>query len=122
MIILIVYKFFGKKILCDIYLNTFIQGNCMLRFTHKNTLKPKVPSKSGVYEFYDQNRRLLYVGHAHNLRHRIQSYHEKDDLNAHPTKANLRPRIAYYAYEAMPVEHAQRVEKNIKKHAPYNYL
>lgn len=94
----------------------------MLRFTHENTLKPILPAKSGVYKFYDHNRRLLYVGHAKNLRHRIQSYHEQDDFKAHPTKANLRPKIAYYAIQAMPVTHAQRLEKTIKKNAPYNYL
>jgi excinuclease UvrABC nuclease subunit len=94
----------------------------MLKFTHPNTLKAVVPAKSGVYKLYDHNRRLLYVGHAHNLRHRIQSYHEKDDYSVHPTKATLRPKIAYYAYEAMPVSHAQRIEKTIKKNAPYNYL
>lgn len=94
----------------------------MLRFTHENTLKPKVPAKSGIYQFFDNNRRLLYVGHANNLRHRVQSYRQDDDFKAHPTKAALRPRIKYYAYQAMPVSQAQRIERQIKKNAPYNYL
>jgi excinuclease UvrABC nuclease subunit len=94
----------------------------MLRFTHENTLKPRVPAKPGIYKFYDSNKRLLYVGHANNLRHRVQSYRQDDDFRAHPTKLNLRPRIKYYAYDAMPVAQAQRIEKTIKKQAPYNYL
>jgi len=94
----------------------------MLRFTRENTLKGRVPNTSGVYVFYDKNRRLLYVGHANNLRHRVQSYREKDDLNVHPTKALLRPKIQYYAYETMPVDRAERVEKQIKKRTPYNIL
>lgn len=94
----------------------------MLKFNHENTLKPVVPAKPGIYKLYDNNRRLLYVGHAHNLRHRIQSYKQLDDLKAHPTKAVLRPKIKYYAYNSMPVAQAQRIEKAIKHNAPYNYL
>jgi len=94
----------------------------MLRFTHANTLKPVLPAKSGIYEFYDHNRRLLYVGHAKNLRHRVQSYKQVDDFKTHPTKAALRPRIKYYTYKAMPLNHARIIEKTIKKNAPYNYL
>jgi excinuclease UvrABC nuclease subunit len=94
----------------------------MLRFTHENTLKPVVPAKPGIYKFYDNNKRLLYVGHAKNLRHRVQSYRQDDDFREHPTKAALRPRIKYYAYENMPVERARRLEREIKKNAPHNYL
>lgn len=94
----------------------------MLRFTHDNTLKKVLPAKPGVYKLYDHNRRLLYVGHAHNLRHRIQSYRQIDDLKEHPTKAVLRPKIKYYAYQSMPIDRARRIEKGIKQRAPHNYL
>jgi len=94
----------------------------MLKFTRANTLKGVVPSKAGIYTFYDKNRELLYVGHAKNLRHRVQSYRQDDDLREHPTKAPLRPKITYYAYQAMPVKEAQRVEKHIKKKTRYNIL
>lgn len=94
----------------------------MLRFTRENTLKGVTPSTSGVYVFYDKNRRILYVGHANNLRHRIQSYREKDDFRVHPTKAPLRNKISYYAYQTMPIDRAERLEKQIKKRTPYNIL
>lgn len=94
----------------------------MLKFTRANTLKKMLPDKSGIYTFYDKDRRLLYVGHANNLRHRVQSYREKDDFGVHPTKAPLRPKIAYYAYQAMPVDRAARIEKTIKHRTPYNKL
>lgn len=94
----------------------------MLEFNHTNTLKPMVPATPGIYKLYDHNRRLLYVGHAKNLRHRIQSYKQIDDLSVHPTKALLRPKIKYYAYQSMPVTRARRVEKTIKQRTPYNYL
>lgn len=94
----------------------------MLRFTRDNTLKKVLPAESGLYTFYDKGRHLLYVGHAHNLRHRVQSYREKDDFNTHPTKAPLRGRIAYYAYEAMPINRARHLEKEIKQKTRYNHL
>ena len=94
----------------------------MLTWNRSNTLKKVVPNQSGIYKFYDGNKNLLYVGHAAHLRHRVQSYREVDDPRAHPTKPNLRPKIKYYAYEVMPLEQAERIEKKIKQHAPYNYL
>jgi hypothetical protein len=94
----------------------------MLKWTRENTLKGVVPNTSGIYTFYDRNRRLLYVGHSSRLRHRIQSYREVDPPYAHPTKVPLRPKIAYYAYEVMPVQRAARIEKQIKHRAPHNHL
>ena len=60
-----------------------------LKFNRKNI--SKIPSKSGVYEFYSKDGKLLYVGVAtkgrySNLKHRIESYEEKDDFDTHPTK------------------------------------
>jgi excinuclease ABC subunit C len=94
----------------------------MLRFIRENTLKKVLPAHPGMYTFYDKNKKLLYVGHARNLRHRIQSYREKDDFHTHPTKASLRPKIAYYAYQAMPVTQARAIEKHIKIRTRYNHL
>lgn len=94
----------------------------MLKWTRTNTLKPVVPNNPGLYTFYDRNRRLLYVGHSSRLRHRIQSYREIDPPYAHPTKIALRPKIAYYAYEVMPVDRARKIEKRIKQRAPHNHL
>ena len=94
----------------------------MLTWNRNNTLKKVVPNSAGVYKFYDANRRLLYVGHAAHLRHRIQSYREVDDPRAHPTKTILRPKIRYYTYTAMPEFRARMREKEIKKYARYNVL
>ena len=41
------------------------------------SFRPKtseIPTRPGVYRFYDDNRRVLYVGKAKNLRARLQSY------------------------------------------------
>lgn len=94
----------------------------MLIWNRPNTLKNVVPSVPGVYKFYDVNRRLLYVGHAKNLRHRVQSYRQDDDFREHPTKPALRPKIKYYQYIPMPLSKARDVEKGVKKYSRYNYL
>lgn len=94
----------------------------MLQWNRQNTLKGRVPNVSGIYQFYDRNRRLLYVGHAKNLRHRVQSYGEVDDFKEHPTKAALRPKIMYYTFIPMTLDKAKAVEKVVKKRAIYNYL
>jgi excinuclease ABC subunit C len=41
------------------------------------SFRPKtseIPTRPGVYRFFDENRRVLYVGKAKNLRARLQSY------------------------------------------------
>jgi excinuclease UvrABC nuclease subunit len=94
----------------------------MLQWTRDNTLKGVLPSVPGIYKFYDKNRRLLYVGHAKNLRHRVQSYREVDDPRVHPTKTDLRPRIQYYDFIPMTINKARHSEKIVKRYSPYNYL
>ena len=54
------------------------------------TLK-KIPSISGVYHYFDTQGRLLYVGKAKNLKHRIKSYF-RFTPNLAPA-LNLSPRI-----------------------------
>jgi len=41
--------------------------------TLKETVK-QLPSSPGVYQYYDKNGRLLYVGKAKNLKNRVKSY------------------------------------------------
>jgi len=94
----------------------------MLTWNRTNTLKKVVPNTPGIYKFYDSNRRLLYVGHAARLRHRIQSYRQDDDPKAHPTKRVLRPKISYYQYIPMALNKAKTKEKVVKKYARYNFL
>lgn len=93
----------------------------ILPFKKKYTYKPHVPNKPGLYKFYDKNGRLLYVGHASKLRHRVQSYQQVDCYREHPTKIFLRKRIAKYEYKVMPKKKAQVLEKKIKKKARWNF-
>jgi excinuclease ABC subunit C len=93
-----------------------------LVWKRENVLKPAIPNKPGLYKFHDKRGRVIYAGHAHKLRHRVQSYYQKDCYHTHPTKRMLRNKIHSYSYKVMPVKKARLVEKKIKKVTRYNYL
>lgn len=97
-------------------------GKRYLAWKPKNTKKPMIPNKPGIYRFYNRNGKMIYVGHARKLRHRIQSYKQADCYREHPTKKPLRPKIAYVYYNTMPVEKAQRIERKAKKKGKFNML
>jgi excinuclease UvrABC nuclease subunit len=86
-----------------------------------NVKKGKVPNLPGIYKMYDGYGRMIYTGHAHRLRHRLQSYYQDDCFRTHPTKARLRQHIDSFSFKVMPVKKARMIEKRIKKKAIYNY-
>ncbi|MEP7089849.1 MAG: excinuclease ABC subunit UvrC [Nocardioidaceae bacterium] len=47
-----------------------------------------IPTSPGVYRFRDENRRVVYVGKAKNLRSRLTSYFQ-DIVNLHPRTATM---------------------------------
>jgi len=94
-----------------------------LKFNDKNIAD--VPKESGVYEFFSKDGKSLYVGVATkgkyaNLRHRIESYKEKDDFSAHPTKKPLRKEIHDFSYLTVPISQARRIEKANKSDTEFN--
>jgi predicted GIY-YIG superfamily endonuclease len=95
--------------------------NVILPWERQNVLKGKVPNKPGIYFFYGPNGQLLYTGHASKLRHRVQSYYQEDDFSAHSTKDDLRPHIQWYRFDVMPKKQAMKKERQVKKHALFNF-
>jgi excinuclease UvrABC nuclease subunit len=81
----------------------------------------KVGNRPGNYVLYDAQGRPIYVGHSRKLRHRLQSYIERDDFKAHPTKRPLRRHAAFFRVRYRPVHRARRIEKRMKRRLPFNF-
>lgn len=82
-----------------------------------------LPDAPGVYFYYDQTGKLLYVGKATSLKKRVGSYFVGNDK--HPRTAELVSKIAEIKYQQVPtVIEALVLEANqIRTHKPpYNIL
>ena len=82
-----------------------------------------LPNKVGVYQYYDKNKKLLYVGKAKSLKKRVSSYFAKKQ--EHPKTKVLVSKIKDIKYVVVETEmDALLLENNlIKKHQPkYNVM
>lgn len=95
--------------------------------THKSDISSLIhslPEQAGVYQFYDRNGALLYIGKAKNLKKRVSSYFSRNKFESFKIKV-LVNRIADVKYIVVDSESdALLLENNlIKKHQPrYNIL
>jgi len=109
-------------------------------FTKENVAK--LSNNGGVYIFYNKKKEPIYVGrasgkygsHYHNnpkygryrfgLKHRVQSYYQKDQFHGeagHPEKRVLRKRIAYFKTKEIPNKTNRRAtEKRLKQGMKFN--
>jgi len=94
-----------------------------LRFTNKKELfnkKIELPEDSGIYQFYDEYEKLLYVGKAKNLKNRVSSYLTK---GANKKASLLRNQIKYLELIITKTESdALILEQSLirKKKPPFN--
>ena len=82
-----------------------------------------LPQKPGVYQFFDKNNTIIYIGKAKNLKRRVSSYFQKEHVSA--KLRILVRRIAKLEYIVVDTEiDALLLENNlIKKYQPrYNIL
>ncbi|MEP0213400.1 MAG: GIY-YIG nuclease family protein, partial [Cellulophaga sp.] len=82
-----------------------------------------LPNNPGVYQFYDKDEKILYVGKAKNLKKRVSSYFNKTHDNG-KTKVLVK-KIVYIKHIVVDTESdALLLENNlIKKYKPrYNVL
>ncbi len=82
------------------------------------------PKKPGVYQYFDENGKILYVGKAKNLKNRVSSYFTNDKQKSGKTRLLVR-KIASIKYIITESElDALLLENNlIKKHQPrYNVM
>lgn len=80
-------------------------------------------NNAGIYEMFDKHGNRIYVGVAHRIKHRVESYREKDDfmpVEGHPTKEELRPLIKQFRVKYIPIEEARKHEEIIKQQLPFN--
>jgi len=57
---------------------------------HIQTLLKTIPGSPGVYQYYDTEEKLLYVGKAKNLKKRVSSYFTKDKYDSRKTALLVR--------------------------------
>ena len=48
------------------------------RLAHLKSIVQRLPDKPGSYQFYDQEKTIIYVGKAKSLKNRVSSYFHKE--------------------------------------------
>ena len=92
-------------------------------FDYREALK-KIPHKPGVYQFWDTDKELIYIGKAKDLRNRVTSYFNNDNQFNAKTKV-LVSKIRDITFTIVDTEIDAWLLENamIKKHQPrYNVM
>lgn len=92
-------------------------------FDYKSVLK-NIPHKPGIYQFWDDENELIYIGKAKDLRNRVTSYFNKDNHVNAKTKV-LVSKIRNITFTIVDTEVDAWLLENslIKKHQPrYNVM
>lgn len=95
----------------------------MATFDYKEELQ-RIPHKPGVYQYFDKDDVLIYVGKAKNLKNRVSSYFVNENQLNSKTRVLVR-KIQRIAFTIVDTEiDAWLLENNlIKKHKPrYNVM
>lgn len=90
--------------------------------THLSKILSNLPNKPGVYQYYDDNGAIIYVGKAKVLKNRVRSYFNTQRNESAKTKILVK-KIANIKYIITPTEYDALLLENtlIKKHKPkYN--
>ena len=97
-----------------------MQGSLNKYFSHLEPIVRNLPQKPGVYQYFDDKNRIIYVGKAKNLKKRVSSYFSK--INSISGKVQMLVRkIAEIRYIVVDSEQdAFLLENNlIKKYRPH---
>jgi len=95
----------------------------MDKFDYKAILK-NIPHKPGIYQFWDGEKELIYIGKAKDLRNRVTSYFNKD-TNVNAKTRILVSKIRNITFTIVDTEVDAWLLENslIKKHQPrYNVM
>jgi len=92
-------------------------------FDYRTALK-NIPHKPGIYQFWDDEKELIYIGKAKDLRNRVTSYFNKD-TNVNAKTRVLVSKIRNITFTIVDTEVDAWLLENslIKKHQPrYNVM
>lgn len=95
----------------------------MAAFNHREAIK-NIPHKPGVYQYWDANDTLIYIGKAKDLRNRVGSYFNSDLHNNTKTRVLVK-KINKITFTLVDTEIDAWLLENslIKKHQPrYNVM
>jgi excinuclease ABC subunit C len=95
-------------------------GSLNKYFSHLESIVKNLPHKPGVYQYFDEKNKIIYVGKAKNLKKRVSSYFSK--INSISGKVQMLVRkIADIKYIVVETEQdALLLENNlIKKYQPH---
>jgi excinuclease ABC subunit C len=95
----------------------------MERFDYREALK-NIPHKPGVYQYWDSEKELIYIGKAKDLRNRVASYFNKDtQINAKTRVLVSKIRDITFTIVDTEVDAWLLENSLIKKHQPrYNVM
>lgn len=95
-----------------------------MEFNYKEALK-KIPGKPGIYQFWDTEGTIIYIGKAKSLKNRVSSYFVNDPNRINGKTRVLVSKIANITFTIVDTEIDAWLLENslIKKHKPrYNIL
>ena len=58
----------------------------MAKNSHIISLIRSLPEQAGVYQFYDKDGKIIYIGKAKNLKKRVSSYFTKSKFDSYKVK------------------------------------
>lgn len=96
----------------------------MSSFDYKEALK-EIPHKPGVYQYWDEENEIIYIGKAKDLKNRVGSYFNKDAQNTNGKTRVLVSKIRKITFTIVDTEIDAWLLENslIKKHQPrYNVM
>jgi len=96
----------------------------MSNFDYKEAVKD-IPHKPGVYQYWDEENTIIYIGKAKDLKNRVGSYFNKDILSSNGKTKVLVSKIRKITFTIVDTEIDAWLLENslIKKHQPrYNIM
>jgi excinuclease ABC subunit C len=92
------------------------------KFDYRDALK-KVPHKPGIYQFWDSEKELIYIGKAKDLRNRVTSYFNNPNVNAKTRVLVSKIRDITFTIVDTEIDAWLLENSLIKKHQPrYNVM